>query len=613
MGGNIEILKRFVDAGADLDKKQGGAGTALNAALILQHTDMAKLLIEKNANLKIPAPAGNARHDTPSIVLAAYSEIDDASVVKAMLKRGVELNDTSSRGESALDWAHDWGHQDLAKLLEDSGGKPGHYHQKEKVVPNRELPEGDDAFNRLIRESSEKAIKLLQKSSDRYFESRGSIRGNDETRCDSCHHQYLPAWAYGMAIQRGIEVNHTSIARQLRNQFKEAYENDAILKSYERIRPTPVPPSFLGYGLGGLFELRVPADDMTDAYAWYLAGNQRPDGSWSSPVFRPPMQNGTIGDTALVLRVLTAYPLQHREDSWKRAVMRGKEFLKTVQPVSFNQRTFQLLGLGWAGSGPRELALLVKDLVSIQSPNGGWAQMPGLPEDAWATGMALYALHDAGGMDTDNPVYQRGIRFLLRTQFNDGSWFVRSRSWPIQPHFESDFPHGKNQWISAAGTSWAVMALLFTQPILPGNLHPDWMAISISESETSTVVAPDHFETPEAAQRTVEFTRDIEPILKRSCVGCHSAKSERGGLSMDQRSGLMKGGDSGEASVIPGNPTLSPLIQYVRGNIEDLEMPPKGKRDKHPGLDDEEIRLMETWIREGAIWPEPLSIDTSDK
>jgi hypothetical protein len=62
-------------------------------------------------------------------------------------------------------------------------------------------------------------------------------------------------------------------------------------------------------------------------------------------------------------------------------------------------------------------------------------------------------------MSTSDPVYRRGVDFLLRTQMSDGSWLVRSRSFPVQKYRESGFPHGKDQWISAAGSSWAVMAL----------------------------------------------------------------------------------------------------------------------------------------------------------
>jgi hypothetical protein len=55
------------------------------------------------------------------------------------------------------------------------------------------------------------------------------------------------------------------------------------------------------------------------------------------------------------------------------------------------------------------------------------------------------------------------VQYLLRTQLEDGTWFVRSRAFGFQPYFESGFPHGKDQFISAAATSWAAMALAYTQ------------------------------------------------------------------------------------------------------------------------------------------------------
>ena len=82
--------------------------------------------------------------------------------------------------------------------------------------------------------------------------------------------------------------------------------------------------------------------------------------------------------------------------------------------------------------------------------------------DAYATGEALYALNAAGKMRDHDPVYQKGVKYLLRTQAADGTWHVKSRSIWVQPYFESGFPYGHDQWISAAGTSWAVMALAQT-------------------------------------------------------------------------------------------------------------------------------------------------------
>jgi hypothetical protein len=90
---------------------------------------------------------------------------------------------------------------------------------------------------------------------------------------------------------------------------------------------------------------------------------------------------------------------------------------------------------------------------------GGWAQLPALPSDAYATGQALVALRENGLFKPATPGFERGAKYLLDTQEADGSWHVRGRSLPVQPLFESGFPHGRDQRISAAGTSWAAMAL----------------------------------------------------------------------------------------------------------------------------------------------------------
>jgi hypothetical protein len=80
--------------------------------------------------------------------------------------------------------------------------------------------------------------------------------------------------------------------------------------------------------------------------------------------------------------------------------------------------------------------------------------------DAYATGQALYALN-AAGVSPRSAAFQKGVAYLLRTQLDDGTWFVRSRGFGFQPYFETGFPHGRDQFISAAATSWAVMALAY--------------------------------------------------------------------------------------------------------------------------------------------------------
>jgi hypothetical protein len=70
----------------------------------------------------------------------------------------------------------------------------------------------------------------------------------------------------------------------------------------------------------------------------------------------------------------------------------------------------------------------------------------------------LYTMRELGVPAADAAL-QRGAAFLRRTQRDDGSWYVKSRAMKIQPYFESGFPHGHDQWISHAATSWATMGL----------------------------------------------------------------------------------------------------------------------------------------------------------
>ena len=81
-----------------------------------------------------------------------------------------------------------------------------------------------------------------------------------------------------------------------------------------------------------------------------------------------------------------------------------------------------------------------------------------MESSAYATGKSLYALQTAG-LPRSDAAYQRAVKFLLNTQLEDGSWHVRTRAMAFQPYFDAGFPHSFDQWISAAGTSWATIAL----------------------------------------------------------------------------------------------------------------------------------------------------------
>jgi squalene cyclase len=216
-----------------------------------------------------------------------------------------------------------------------------------------------------------------------------------------------------------------------------------------------------GYILLGLAAENWPADPATDAMARYLKGRQNADGAWLPFGGRPPLEGSRIQGTATAIRALRVYAPRPQRAEYDKAVQRAADWLAQAQPTTNEDRSFQILGLGWADSKQEIVRKAGGDLLREQRPNGGWAQLPTLASDAYATGQALVALKEAGVLKPSDAAYKRGAQFLMNTQMEDGSWYVRSRTpFPFQPYFESGFPFGHDQFISAAATNWAAMALV---------------------------------------------------------------------------------------------------------------------------------------------------------
>ena len=102
----------------------------------------------------------------------------------------------------------------------------------------------------------------------------------------------------------------------------------------------------------------------------------------------------------------------------------------------------------------------------------------------------------------------------------------------------------------------------------------------------------------------VDFAANIQPLLERSCVGCHAGEGAEGNLQMTTRSPLLRGGDSGIPALVPGESESSLLYLAAVGTEEGLHMPPLDAREKYPALHPEELRLLKTWIDQGATWPD---------
>jgi hypothetical protein len=262
-----------------------------------------------------------------------------------------------------------------------------------------------------------------------------------------------------MARSRGFQVDERTANQQTKLVAVELAKKRAFLLQRIKIGGAA---HRLGYLMWGLSIADYPADEFTDAAYVELAGLQRFDGSWFSDAHRPPTEYSPISATAVALRAIDKYAPPGLRRATDEKVERAAEWLANA-PASKNvEKAFRLLGLHWGGASKESKAKAAKELLQDQLPGGGWSQLPGLDADAYATGLSLYVLHEAGDLAVADEAYQRGIRFLLGNSAEDGSWYVRSRSFKFQPYFESGFPYEHDQWISAAATGWSTMALLET-------------------------------------------------------------------------------------------------------------------------------------------------------
>ena len=127
-----------------------------------------------------------------------------------------------------------------------------------------------------------------------------------------------------------------------------------------------------------------------------------------------------------------------------------------------------------------------------------------------------------------------------------------------------------------------------TIPVLPIFLLSAALAAPLPEESS---------ELPPPAGKTVDFSRDVEPLLESRCYLCHGPQQQMKGLRLDRAEDALRGGESG-AVIRPGDSARSRLIQLVAGVVPGQVMPPGGK-----GLAPDEVGLLRAWIDQGARWP----------
>lgn len=219
------------------------------------------------------------------------------------------------------------------------------------------------------------------------------------------------------------------------------------------------------YVLSVLHAEKYPSDFYTDIAVDYLLSQAKPDGSFLAEAFRVPLETGNIHLTAMAVRAIQLYASPTKKARVKELVARSKQWLEQSSPEEQQELAFQLLGLEWCGSAEETKIKVADKLMSMQHSDGGWSQLPTMKSDAYATGQVLYALFESRMVQSGDESFQKGINYLLKTQDKSGAWLVETRSYPIQPFFNSDFPpYDENQFISAAATNWGILVIMDALP-----------------------------------------------------------------------------------------------------------------------------------------------------
>lgn len=433
----------------------------LRSASLSGDRNTIRLLLDHGADVNAVDDLGRT-----ALMHAVVSDVVPLDAVKLLIERGADVNARSQHaqsvdsGQTVLEIARLRGETPVVSLLEKSGA----------TGASRLVPVASVQHSTTIPAAIQRSLPLLERADANFAAKSG---------CVSCHNNSLTAMAVGLARKNRFEVDESTAAREVKANVAYLEDHRETLhqgffagqaSGAEAFGDT-FGPSVVAYILVGLGAEHYQADLNTDAVAMYLKSRQMPDGHWAYAAAdgRPPLCSDYIGQTALALRALELYAPKVEKAEYEKSVRLAAAWLATAEAPAYEDRVWRLLGLGWAATDKGATQQARQEVLALQRSDGGWSDLPATESNAYETGRALVALQTAG-LPVSDPAYQRGVEFLLSTQLEDGSWHVKTRALGTQPYFDNGFPHGVDQFISAAGTGWATMALtLSSQGPAPGS------------------------------------------------------------------------------------------------------------------------------------------------
>ena len=142
---------------------------------------------------------------------------------------------------------------------------------------------------------------------------------------------------------------------------------------------------------------------VTAVYARLIAARQEADGHWETTDVRPPQSYSPFTATAVALRAIQLYGHPSQKADIEARAARARGWLLSHEPHATEERVYQLLGASWAAADQSSLRKMAAGLKATQQADGGWNSLDGRSSDAYSTGEALYALHEAGGVADHGP------------------------------------------------------------------------------------------------------------------------------------------------------------------------------------------------------------------
>ncbi len=420
---------------------------SLQDIAVLGDMRQVQLMLDHGADVKAYDPLGRT-----ALMYAATSDTLPLDEVKLLIERGSDVNardkhpNAGDEGLSVLDMAKRYGDTPIVHLLEQSGAKSA------DLMPVVLTPRLKNDIRTAIQDS----IPLLQHADVSFSTNSG---------CVSCHNNSLTAMTMGLAHKTGFQVDEKSDAAQVEVNV------EGLQKLRDRLRQgflVPVGDTFgdgvVAYMLLGLNAQNYKADLNTDSAAMFIQSRQSPDGEWFAATAdtRPPLCLDHIGETALDMHALQLYAPRTDPETYRKSIQLASDWIANAPSYSNDDRSWRVAGLAWADNKVA-LQKAIKELLDTQKPDGSWSDLPTMESTAYATGKSLVALR-IGGLPATDPAYQLGVKWLLDHQQKDGSWYVKTRALAFQPYFDAGFPGGHDQWISDAGTNWAVQALTLALP-----------------------------------------------------------------------------------------------------------------------------------------------------